>query len=252
MQDFSWGGMLKTKWRKGIGEGTLVKRWAKGRVGRKIQKENPDFFGQKSDRLEDGVHGGACVWRAGSLHTDFAQGFVQRGMKSYHASEQKHHVIRSVSERARLVRTSSGETREEKMAWPRRIWGTVKAGADRYDTREWREKEKAAVRVKRVSRRRCSQPSYGEEEGNLCGRGTQLMGGINAEFPFYFPARSMSFTTLPIHFDKCFILAQVFKGKTPIQRYVFEFSLRVYNVISKQKTVIVHFIFNLGSIMLPC
>lgn len=78
------------------------------------------------------------------------------------------------------------------------------------------------------------------------------MGGINAEFPFYFPARSMSFTTLPIHFDKCFILAQVFKGKTPIQRYVFEFSLRVYNVISKQKTVIVHFIFNLGSIMLPC
>ena len=102
------------------------------------------------------MHGGACVWRAGSLHTDFAQGFVQRGMKSYHASEQKHHVIRSVSERARLVRTSSGETREEKMAWPRRIWGTVKAGADRYDTRERREKEKVTVRLKRVSRWRCS------------------------------------------------------------------------------------------------
>lgn len=67
---------------------------------------------QKSVRLEDGVHGGACVWRAGSFHTDFTQGFVQRGMKSYHASEQKHHVIRSVSERARLVRTSSGKTRE--------------------------------------------------------------------------------------------------------------------------------------------
>ena len=47
-------------------------------------------------------------------------------------------------------------------------------------------------------------------------------------------------------------LAQVFKGKTLIQGYILEFSLRVYNVISKQETVIIDFIFNLGSIILPC
>ena len=40
--------------------------------------------------------------------------------------------------------------------------------------------------------------------------------------------------------------------KDPIQCYVLEFSLRVYNVINKQETVIVHFIFNLGSTIFPC
>lgn len=248
MQDFSWGGMLKTKWRKGIGEGTLVKRWAKGRVGRKIQTSLArSLIGWRMVCVVEHVFGGLAVFIQ-ILHRALFSGawkvtmLLSRSIMWSDLFQKEPGWWEPAPGRPERRRWHGpGESGE---LWRLELTDTIQESEGRRKRWQWGWSESPDGDALSLVN--------GEKEGNLCGRGTQLMGGINAEFPFYFPARSMSFTTLPIHFDKCFILAQVFKGKTPIQRYVFEFSLRVYNVISKQKTVIVHFIFNLGSIMLPC